>query len=159
MCYHYTVGMRTKLHEDILSRKGSADCRVLFDWKNDGEGYMSKPNSNPRSKNGNLRRKHRARLRAIGAPCGICGGMRGPIRYDEPSDSAHPLSFVIDEILPISKYKLYGYPSKEAAANDWNNLQAAHYICNAEKKDKTNYQFQQKLNPKPRPNNVPDGDW
>ena len=61
--------------------------------------------------------------------------------------------------VPISKYKLYGYPSKEAAANDWNNLQAAHYICNAEKKDKTNYQFQQKLNPKPRPNNVPDGDW
>ena len=120
---------------------------------------MPKPNNNPRSKNGNLRRKHRARLKAIGAPCGICGGIRGPIRYDEPSDSAHPLSFVIDEILPISKYKLYGYPSKEAAANDWNNLQAAHYICNAEKKDKTNYQFKQKLNPRPRPNNVPDGDW
>ena len=120
---------------------------------------MSKSNSNPRSKNGNLRRKHRARLKAMGAPCGICGGIRGPIHYDEPSDSAHPLSFVIDEILPISKYKLYGYPSKEAAASDWNNLQAAHYICNAEKKDKTNYQFRQKLNPKPRPNNVPDGDW
>ena len=54
--------------------------------------------SNPRYSNGNLRRKHRARLKAMGGPCGICKGRLGPIHYDEPSDSKHPLSFVIDEI-------------------------------------------------------------
>ena len=69
--------------------------------------------TNPRYANGALRRKHRARLKAMGAPCGICGGRLGPIHYDEPSDAAHPLSFVVDE--------------------DWDNLQAAHYWCNAQK--------------------------
>lgn len=97
---------------------------------------MSKSN-NPRTANGNLRRKHRARFKAMGAPCGICGGRLGPIRYDQPSDAQHPLSFVIDEIRPVSKYRLYGYDSREAAAQDWSNLQAAHYVCNAEKSDKT----------------------
>lgn len=92
---------------------------------------MSK--NNPRYKNGTLRRKHRARFRAMDAPCGICHGRLGPIHYDEPSDSDHPLSFVIDEIKPISKYKQFGYESKEAAAQDWNNLQAAHYCCNQAK--------------------------
>ena len=67
------------------------------------------------------------------APCGICRGRLGPIHYDEPSDARHPLSFVIDEIRPISKYKLFGYSSREAAAQDWDNLQAAHWICNAQK--------------------------
>lgn len=93
--------------------------------------------SNPRYSNGNLRRKYRGRFKAMDAPCGICKGRFGPIHYDEPSDHEHPLSFVIDEIKPISKYKEFGYPSKEAAANDWNNLQAAHYCCNAAKSDKT----------------------
>lgn len=91
---------------------------------------------NPRTANGNLRRKHRERFRAMAAPCGICGGALGPIRYDQPSDSKHPLSFVIDEIKPVSKYELYGYDSREAAAQDWNNLQAAHYACNAAKSDR-----------------------
>lgn len=91
---------------------------------------------NPRTANGNLRRKHRERFRAMAAPCGICGGALGPIRYDQPSDAKHPLSFVIDEIKPVSKYKIYGYDSREAAAQDWNNLQAAHYACNAAKSDR-----------------------
>lgn len=89
--------------------------------------------TNPRYKNGTLRRKHRARFKAMGAPCGICGGRRGPIHYDEPSDSKHPLSFVIDEIRPVSKWRQFAYPSPEAAAADWANLQAAHWICNQEK--------------------------
>ena len=89
--------------------------------------------TNPRYKNGNLRRKQRARFKAINAPCGICKGRLGEIHYDEPSNAAHPLSFVIDEIRPVSKYKLYGYDSKEAAAQDANNIQAAHWICNAKK--------------------------
>ena len=72
----------------------------------------------------------------MNAPCGICNGRLGEIHYDEPSDAAHPLSFVIDEIKPISKYKEFGYASKEMAARDWNNLQAAHYICNAQKSDR-----------------------
>lgn len=89
-----------------------------------------KDNHNPRYANGNLRRKHRARMKAMGLPCHLCGR---PIHYDEPSDSKHPLSFVIDEIIPISRYKEFGYESKEAAANDWNNLAPAHYCCNARK--------------------------
>ena len=92
--------------------------------------------TNPRYKNGSLRRKHRARFRAMDAPCGICKGRLGPIHYDEPSDSKHPLSFVIDEIKPVSKWKQFGYASPEAACRDWNNLQAAHYCCNQAKSDK-----------------------
>lgn len=91
---------------------------------------------NPRYKNGALRRKHRARLKAMGCECGICRGRLGPIHYDEPSDAKHPLSFVIDEIRPVSKWREFGYPSPEAAAQDWTNLQAAHYICNAQKGNK-----------------------
>ena len=93
--------------------------------------------TNPRYKNGNLRRKHRARFKAMDAPCGICRGKLGPIHYDEPSDAQHPLSFVIDEIKPVSKWKAYGYESPEAAARDWNNLQAAHYCCNQSKGART----------------------
>lgn len=89
---------------------------------------------NPRYKNGNRRRKYRARLKAIGAPCAICGK---PIHYDEPSDSKHPLSFVVDEIHPVSRYREFGYGSPSEAALDWNNLQPCHYICNQIKSNKT----------------------
>lgn len=91
---------------------------------------------NPRYKNGTLRRKHRARLKAMGCECGICHGRLGPIHYDEPSDAQHPLSFVVDEIRPVSRWREFGYDSPEAAAQDWNNLQAAHYICNSQKGNK-----------------------
>ena len=90
-------------------------------------------NYNPRNRNGALRRKNRARFKAMDAPCGICQGRLGPIHYDEPSDAAHPLSFVIDEIKPISRYKEFGYSSRREAAEDWDNLQAAHYCCNQAK--------------------------
>ena len=113
--------------------------------------------SNPRVKNGSLRRKHRDRFRAMAAPCGICGGRLGPIRYDQPSDAAHPLSFVIDEIHPVSRWQQYGYPSPEAAAQDWGNLQAAHRCCNAAKGAKTGFRFGDM-----RPTSKPvaaDGEW
>lgn len=111
--------------------------------------------TNPRYANGSLRRKFRQRFRAMASPCGICGGRLGPIRYDEPSDAAHPLSFVIDEIQPVSKWLLFGYDSPAAAAQDWNNVQAAHYVCNALKGNSTRPQS---------PANVqriglPDGEW
>jgi 5-methylcytosine-specific restriction endonuclease McrA len=92
--------------------------------------------SNPRSQNGTLRRQNRARIRAAELPCHICGK---PIHYDEPSDSSHPLSFVIDEIIPVSRWKEYGYDSPRHVAEDPNNLAPAHWICNARKSNKINY--------------------
>lgn len=103
---------------------------------------------NPRQANGNLRRKHRARLKAMRGECGICKGKLGPIHYDEPSDFLHPLSFVIDEIIPVSRYKEFGYPSPEAAANDFTNLQAAHWCCNAAKKNNVRFDFSKVENAK-----------
>ena len=88
---------------------------------------------NPRYANGTLRRKYQQRFRAMGAECGICHGRLGPIRYDEPSDAKHPLSFVIDEIRPVSRWREFGYVSAAAAAQDWENVQAAHWACNAAK--------------------------
>lgn len=121
----------------------------MYLWKKDQKM------TNPRYANGNMRRKHRARLKAQGAPCGICGGRLGPIRYDEPSDPQHPLSFVIDEIRPISRWKEFGYESPEAAAQDWSNLQAAHYICNQLKSDKTEAEIKVRL----KQVNLIDGEW
>ena len=110
---------------------------------------------NPRYANGNLRRKYRARFKAMAAPCGICGGRLGPIRYDEPSDARHPFSFVIDEIKPISKVRQFGYESREEAARDWNNLQAAHYCCNQAKSNHTAADRKRI----PVKINLNDGDW
>ena len=90
----------------------------------------------------------------MGAMCGICKGRLGPIHYDEPSDSKHPLSFVIDEKKPISRWREFGYSSPEAAAADWDNLQAAHWICNANKGNKTDGDRRAV-----RRVNVPDGTW
>lgn len=116
--------------------------------------------ANPRYKNGARRRKHRQRFKAMQAPCGICGGRLGAIHYDEPSDSKHPLSFVIDEIHPVSKWKQYGYRSAAAAAQDWQNLQAAHYICNQMKSNKTGFTLQaRRAQPADRRGIVLDGKW
>ena len=122
-------------------------------------------NSNPRYKNGNARRKMRARIKAMGLPCAICGR---PIHYDEPSDSRHPLSFVVDEIKPVGRYREWGYDNKTAAALDWDNVQPAHWICNARKGAKTVNELEAAgkvpngLNRHPRPGsivNLPDGNW
>lgn len=91
---------------------------------------------NPRWQNGNLRRKYRARFEAMGEPCAICGK---PIMYDQPSDSKHPLSLVIDEKIPVSLALQYGYTSKRAAAEDFDNLQPAHWCCNAAKSNKVGF--------------------
>lgn len=107
---------------------------------------------NPRHKNGNLRRKHRDRLKAMGLPCHICGR---PIHYDEPSDAKHPWSFVIDEVKPVSKWREFGYDSPEAVAQDWNNLAPAHWICNAKKSDKVEISTRQII----KKINIADGEW
>lgn len=127
---------------------------------------MKKKNENPRSKNGSLRRKYRARMKAIGGECGICKGRYGPIHYDEPSDAKHPLSFVIDEIKPVSRYKEFGYESARQAAEDWSNLQPAHYICNQWKSNRTEAEMKHldeiRKNNKKRSLNkksVSDGEW
>lgn len=112
--------------------------------------------SNPRYKNGNQRRKYRARFKAMNAPCGICGGRLGEIHYDEPSDSEHPLSFVIDEIKPVSRWKEFGYASPAAACADWNNLQAAHYCCN---QAKSNHVPSDRVAVKIKSRTMLDGDW
>lgn len=91
----------------------------------------------------------------MGLPCGICGGRLGEIHYDEPSNAKHPLSFVIDEIRPVSRWKEFGYDSPEAAAQDWNNLQPAHYICNQIKSNKVLEDYKQII----RAVNVSDGEW
>ena len=92
----------------------------------------------------------------MAAPCGICGGRLGPIHYDEPSDAQHPLSFVIDEIRPVSRWKEFGYESPAAAAQDWDNLQAAHWCCNAAKSNKINVNDRREIIKKI---NFSDGDW
>ena len=78
--------------------------------------------TNPRTQNGTLRKKYRARFRAAGAPCGMCKGKLGPIHHDEPGSPAHPLSFVIDEIKPVSRWREFGYHSAREAAEDFDNL-------------------------------------
>lgn len=112
--------------------------------------------SNPRYQNGNLRRKYRARFKAMNAPCGICKGKLGEIHYNEPSDSKHPLSFVIDEINPICKWREFGYAAPRKAAEDWNNVQAAHYCCNSAKGGRVQGEYPVKITAK---RVSQDGDW
>lgn len=75
--------------------------------------------SNPRRKNGSRRDAIRRRWKAIGAPCALCGHA---IDYSLPA--GHPMSFEVDEIVPVSKG---GDPL------DFSNTQPAHRICNQRK--------------------------
>jgi hypothetical protein len=87
----------------------------------------------PRKANGTKRNAIRARWRAIGDPCHLCGK---PIDYslgmvtDQRTGKRrpHPMSFVVDEIVPVSKG---GDPL------DFANTQPAHWLCNARKGDGT----------------------
>lgn len=111
--------------------------------------------NNPRYANGNLRRRYRARFRAMDAPCGICRGALGPVQYDARPGPEHPLGFVIDEIVPVSKWREAGFASPRAAAEDWNNVQAAHWICNARKGNKVGFRVEVLR----RAKIAADGDW
>ena len=108
--------------------------------------------NNPRSHNGNFRRKMRARFKAMDAPCGICHGKLGPIRYDQESCAKNPLSFCIDEKFPVSRFAEFGYSSREAVCMDVSNLQASHWCCNAAKGNKTEKRIVSRVS-------VKDGEW
>lgn len=110
---------------------------------------MSSSKENPRRHNSNFRRKVRNRFKAMDAPCGICKGRFGPIRYDQKSCPENPLSLCIDEIIPVSKWKQYGYASPYAVCMDMNNLQASHYCCNAAKSDKVSAVITRRINTSP----------
>ena len=73
---------------------------------------MGKPN--PRYSNGARRRAIRERWRSIGAPCSLC---HKAIDYTLPA--GHPMSFEVDEIVPVSRG---GDPL------DFANTQPAHRI-------------------------------
>ena len=47
------------------------------------------------------------------------------------------MSFELDELVPVSKYWLGGYPSPEACAMDYANNAATHRCCNNWRKNKT----------------------
>lgn len=132
------------------------DLPLVRGRKDGSEGRTMANKINPRYSNGSLRRKNRARLRAMGCECGICHGRLGPIHYDEPSDSKHPLSFVVDEIIPVSRWREFGYKSARAAAEDFSNLQAAHYICNQRKSN--HLPNERPIFPKQIANRL-DGEW
>lgn len=91
------------------------------------------PSSNPRYQNWKMRERVRRRTKDMGKPCGICGK---PIDYSlgfmiDPRTGKkrmHPMAFVVDEMLPVSKG---GSPI------DIDNCQPAHWICNARKGNKT----------------------
>ena len=79
--------------------------------------------SNPRVANGHARRELRRWWKSQGLPCQICGGA---IDYALPS--LHPLSFEVDEKVPVSRG---GDPlSRE-------NTGPAHRSCNIWKGDMT----------------------
>lgn len=73
------------------------------------------------------RKKLQARYRALGLPCALCGRA---IDYDlgmiiDPvthKRRPHPMSFVIDEIIPVSQG---GSPFT------FENTRPAHWICNS----------------------------
>ena len=80
---------------------------------------MSTPS---RYANGNARRKVRAWLKAQGLPCHICGR---PIDYSLPAGD--PMSFEVDEVVPVSRG---GSPI------DRGNVAPAHRICNERRGNK-----------------------
>ena len=93
--------------------------------------------NNPRRSNGYQRNLRIKRLKSEGRPCWICvlAGKSGTIDYS--LRYPHPYSFVVDELVPVSKYWLGGYPSAQAAALDYANLAAAHKCCNEWRGNKT----------------------
>lgn len=115
-------------------------------------GNMPTKKNNPRYKNGNYRRKLRARFKAMGEPCYLCGK---PIMYDQPSNYKFPYSLVIDEDIPCSRWREFGYSSAEEACMDIHNTHPMHYLCNQIKSNRTVQEMRQKKIKV----NFSDGEW
>ena len=92
---------------------------------------------NPRYSNGSRRRANRARLKAEGRGCWICRAFGRDDTIDYSLPARHPRSFEMDELVPVSKYWLGGYPTKQACADDYSNLDAAHRRCNQWRSNKS----------------------
>jgi hypothetical protein len=86
--------------------------------------------SNPRTKNGNERRKLRAWLKAQGRPCWICRAFGRPGDIDYSLPPGHPYSFEVDELVPVSRFAEGGYSSPTACSLDRRNVDATHRCCN-----------------------------
>lgn len=101
--------------------------------------------ANPRRANGAARDSIRARWKAIGDPCHLCGK---PIDYslgmivDERTGKRrpHPMSFVVDEITPV---RFGGDPIS------MENTRPAHWLCNARRGDGTRKASQSQPLPQP----------
>ena len=93
--------------------------------------------SNPRYANRAARVKLRNRLKAEGRGCWICRAFGRPDRIDYDLPARHPMSFEVDELVPISKYWLGGYESKEQCALDYANVDATHRKCNNWRRGRT----------------------
>lgn len=103
---------------------------------------------NVRQKAKGRRVKAAKRYASIDAPCGICGGARGPIDYSAPRSHLFPLSLVIDEKIPVARWAEAGYRSAAECACDEGNWQPAHWVCNAIKSDGRNNKALSMLMPK-----------
>lgn len=107
--------------------------------------------NNPRRANGYRRDALRKRVAAMGLPCHICGK---PIQYDlttwvDPKDGKvkrHPMSFELDELVPVSKG---GSPL------DPENVAPAHRICNARRGNKPLHKIRGKQTQEPTENRLP----
>ena len=89
---------------------------------------MRKPN--PRNRNGAARRKLQARLREEERGCWICRAFGRPDRIDYDLPPGHPMSFEVDELKPVSRWREFGYASAQQCALDYNNVDATHKCCN-----------------------------
>lgn len=92
---------------------------------------------NPRRANGSQRTKNRERMKAEQRECWICKAFGRPAAIDYSLPARHPLSFELDELVPVSKFWLGNYSSPEQCALDYNNNAATHRCCNNWRKNKT----------------------
>ena len=112
---------------------------------------MAKPN--PRRVNGYRRDQLRKRVASLGLPCALCGQS---IDYSlttwvDPKDGRtkrHPLSYELDEIVPVSK---------GGSHLDPDNVQPTHRICNQRRGNRL---LVQKPPPPPSDDGLPNsGEW
>lgn len=118
---------------------------------------------NLRNTNGAARRKVRARLKAEGRGCWICRVFGRPDRIDYDLPPGHPMCFEVDERKPVSRWREFGYPSAQACALDYSNLDATHRICNEWKSNKSDDEViaiaRGRHTRRPAPLPQPFGDW